>query len=93
MKRLPDLRAAIAVEPEPIKGSRITSFENENNSIHLLTNSIGNGAGCPILLADSAGNLHILFVNSRKSFLSIVESRFDNFLRENSHFEKKSIYS
>ena len=44
-KRLPDLSAAIAVVPDPIKGSRITSFEKENSSIHLLTNSIGNGAG------------------------------------------------
>ena len=64
--------AATHVEPDPINGSKIISSLNEYNSINLLGNSTGKGAGCPILYADTVGNLHIDLVYSINSLFSIV---------------------
>ena len=64
----------MAVVPDPIKGSKIMSSLNEYSWINLYGNSIGKGAGCPILFALSVLNVQIDFVHAIKSSLSIVFS-------------------
>ena len=73
---LSEFIAAIHVEPEPMNGSKMISPLNEYNSISLLGNSTGNGAGCPILFAETVGKRQIDFVNSTNSLFSIVSILF-----------------
>src|SRR6185295_20402107 len=58
--------------------------------MHRLGSSIGNGAGCPTRVADSAGNSQTLFVYERNSCLLIV---FCPAGRENEPFENTRRYS
>ena len=61
--------------------------------MHLNGNSIGNGAGCPIFLADSAPKVQTLFVNSKNSSRVIVTGWSSWFALENDSFENIKIYS
>lgn len=60
--------------------------------MHRYGNSIGKGAGCPILCADSGRNLQMLFVYSRNSSFVIV-LLLPLFSLLNFPFEKISMYS
>src|ERR1051326_196068 len=59
--------------------------------MHRYGSSNGNGAGWPILFADSAGKSHILFVNARNSSLVIVSSLVRSLEKE--PFENTRMYS
>src|SRR2546427_10780401 len=60
--------------------------------MHRWGSSTGNGAGCPALVADSAGNSQTLFVYERNSSLLIVSCRVDAAC-DNEPFENTRIYS
>src|SRR5688572_12375172 len=60
--------------------------------MHRYGSSTGNGAGCPILVADSAGNSQTLFVYARNSSLLIVLCP-PPAARENEPFENTRMYS
>src|SRR3972149_6511773 len=55
--------------------------------------STGNGAGCPIFLADSEANAQTDFVYSKNCSFSIVFLRPSTFSRRKFPFEKTNIYS
>ncbi len=61
--------------------------------MHLYGNSTGNGAGWPIFLADTAGKVQTLLVNSKNSSLEIVLSLFLGFSLLNVSLEKTRMYS
>ena len=58
-----------------MNGSSTISFENVESWINRYGNSTGKGAGCPTLRADSDGNPHTDFVNSRNSPFEMVLTR------------------
>src|ERR1700690_145696 len=76
-----------------MNGSRTTSSLNVYNSIKRYGNSTGNGAGCPIFLADSAVKAQTDFVNSRNSSLEMVSVFPSSLSRRKFPFEKTKIYS
>src|SRR5512135_2900326 len=56
-------------------------------------NSTGKGAGWPTLLAETAGKVQTLLVNSRNSSREMVARRFSRLRREKFPLEKMRIYS
>src|SRR5271157_1135878 len=76
-----------------MNGSSTTSSWNVYNWIKRYGNSIGNGAGCPIFLADRAAKLQTDLVNSRNSSLEMVSDFPTSLSRRKFPFEKTKIYS